>query len=359
MKVYVIPADAYGCGHYRLIWPAQVLAAAGHEVQIIPPSKTGSGFAARVQLDEATGKEILIGVEIPQDADAVVIQRPAHPLQPQMINILRSNGIAVIVDMDDDMSTIHPENGAYHMYRHNSGTPFSWKYASLSCRIATMVTTSTPQLAKVYAGHGRGRVLDNYIPEKLLDMPSFPIGTFGWAGTTKSHPNDPQVTAPTAEKLVSEGHTFQIVGGDEKTTSAFRLKYKPPMTGTLSIQEWITSIALGMDVGWAPLAATTFNSSKSRLKPLEYMAAGVAWVASPRTEYRRLHKESGVGFLADTPKQWYQYTKELLVNHSLREEQVEAGKIYMKDQTYEANAWRWMEAWEDAVKFERKRVGLE
>jgi hypothetical protein len=43
-----------------------------------------------------------------------------------------------------------------------------------------------------------------------------------------------------------------------------------------------------------------------------------------------------VGFLADTPKQWYQYTKELLVNHSLREEQVEAGKIYMKDQTYEA-----------------------
>jgi hypothetical protein len=132
-----------------------------------------------------------------------------------MINILRSNGIAVIVDMDDDMSTIHPENGAYHMYR--------------TTRVHRSPGSTRPCPADRHHGHhvhatvgqgvrrsGRGRVLDNYIPEKLLDMPSFPIGTFGWAGTTKSHPNDPQVTAPTAEKLVSEGHTFQIVGGDEK-----------------------------------------------------------------------------------------------------------------------------------------------
>ena len=51
--------------------------------------------------------------------------------------------------------------------------------------------------------------------------------------------------------------------------------------------------------------------------------------------------------------------KELLTNDSLRQEQVEAGYAYMKDQTYEANAWRWWEVWEEASKFERKRVGLE
>jgi len=114
------------------------------------------------------------------------------------------------------MSTIHPDNGAYHMYRHNSGTPFSWKYAALSCRIASMVTVSTQQLLKVYAGHGRGRVIDNYIPNWLLESPHFPTGSFGWAGTTKSHPNDPQVTGGVADQLVTEGHPFTVVGGDQK-----------------------------------------------------------------------------------------------------------------------------------------------
>ena len=341
---------------YRLIWPALCLRNEGHEVVIMPPTK-GSGFMARTQVDE-TGKEVLVGVQIPEDADAIVIQRPSHPLQPQMINILRSNGVAVIVDMDDDMSTIHPDNSAFHMYRHRSATPFSWKYAALSCRIASMVTVSTPQLAKVYGGHGRVKVLDNYVPTSYLSTPHLPSGAFGWAGTTNSHPNDPQVTAPAVRDLVRDGYMFQVVGGDKKTASAFRTP-QVSATGTVSIKDWVSVIASSMDVGWAPLAATTFNSSKSRLKPLEYMAAGVAWVGSPRAEYRRLNRDSGCGLLADTPKQWYNYTRDLLNDDTLRKEQVEAGYEYMRDQTYEKNAWRWWEVWEEASRSERKRVGID
>jgi hypothetical protein len=356
VKVYVLPADAYGCGFYRLIWPAVVLQSQGHDVEIMAPSKT-SGFRAATTLNN-DGEEVLTSVEIPQDADAVVVQRPAHPLQPQMINILRSNGIAVIVDMDDDMSCIHPENSAFHMYRHRSSTAFSWRYAGLSCRIASMVTVSTPQLAKVYGGHGRVRVLDNYVPAEAVGTPHLPTGAFGWAGTTKSHPNDPQVTGHMAQKLISEGYTFQVVGGDPLVKNAFRMQFPPLMTGSVKFADWIPTLATAMDVGWAPLASTAFNSSKSRLKPLEYMAAGVTWVGSPRAEYRKLHREAGCGFLAETPKQWYNWTKTLLGNESLRQEQVEAGYAYLQDQTYEANAWRWAEAWTDAITAERKRVGL-
>ena len=329
----------------------------GHDVQIMAPSKT-SGFLAKTQRNDR-GEEILTSVQVPEDADAIVVQRPAHPLQPQMINMLRSNGIAVIVDMDDDMSAIHPDNVAFHMYRHSSKSILSWKNAALSCRIASMVTVSTPQLLKVYAGHGRGVVINNFIPESYLDIPHIPTGGFGWAGTTKSHPNDPQVTTPVVDKLTSEGYQFQVVGGDPKVPGAFRAKNPFSMTGTVSLADWVPMIASSMDVGWAPLSATTFNSGKSRLKPLEYMAAGVAWVGSPRAEYRTLHRESGCGLLADTPKQWYSYTKELLTNDSLREEQVQAGYEYLKNQTYEANAWRWWEAWEQASIAERKRVGLD
>jgi hypothetical protein len=83
------------------------------------------------------------------------------------------------------------------------------------------------------------------------------------------------------------------------------------------------------------------------------MAAGVPWVASPRAEYRRLHKESGCGFLADTPKQWYAHLTRLLADSCLRKEQAEAGREYMATQTYEANAWRWLEAWTRAVEIQR------
>jgi len=357
VKVYVLPADVYGCGHYRLIWPAWVLQQAGHEVTIIPPVK-GQGFGARTATDD-NGNEVLIGVQIPEDADVVVIQRPAHPLQPQMINILRSNGVAVVVDMDDDMSSIHPDNSAFQMYRHRSNTPYSWKHAALSCRIATLVTVTTPRLLKVYAGHGRGLILDNYVPASYLDTLSLHTNSFGWAGTTKSHPNDPQVTAPAAQKLIDEGRMFSVVGGDRHVQGAFRMRQPPMMTGIIPMAEWPTAIGSGLDVGWAPLAATTFNSAKSRLKPLEYMSTGVAWVGSPREAYRKVQRDSGCGLLADTPKQWYEYTKQLLDDDPFREDQIAAGREYMQNQTYENNAWKWWEAWEQASQFERKRVGLD
>ena len=37
MKVAVFPSDDGGCGWYRLRWPAQALAAQGHDVVIDPP----------------------------------------------------------------------------------------------------------------------------------------------------------------------------------------------------------------------------------------------------------------------------------------------------------------------------------
>lgn len=352
MKVYVIPADSYGCGHYRLIWPASCLYDAGIDIKILPPSKN-SGFLAKTELTE-NGTERLVSLQVPDDADVIVIQRPAHPFQPAMIEMMRANGIAVVVDMDDDMSTIHPRNVAYHMYRHRSNSILSWKWAAESCKRATLVTTTTPALQKTYAKHGRGMIIDNYVPATYLNVPKFQTGAFGWAGTVTSHPDDPQVTRPAVQRLIDQGYPFYLVGETSpRTQEAFGLKSLPPASGPTTINEWAIKIAEGLDVGMIPLAATSFNNSKSRLKGIEFMAMGVAWVASGRAEYRKLVKDSGCGFLADNPKDWYTLVKLLMDDETLREEQVEAGKKYMATQTYEANAWRWAEAWERAYKTER------
>lgn len=356
MKVYVLPADSHGCGHYRLIWPSNILQQRGYDVVVMPPNMRGGGFEARsVRTPQG---EMLTGVQIPEDADAIVIQRPAHPLQPQMINILRQNGIAVIVDMDDDMSTIHPHNSAFTMYRERSDTPFSHKWALESCKIASLVTCTTPALLKRYAPHGRGVILDNYVPGGFLGLPRPVTEAFGWAGTISSHPNDLQVTAPAVQRLIDAGYKFAGVGSPKGIKSALRLREEPYFTGTVGIGVWAETIAATMDVGMIPLAPTSFNTAKSRLKGIEMSSVGVPWVASPRDEYRRLAKESGGGLLADKPKEWFSQIKRLMDEPNLRQDLAAAGREYMKTQTYEANAWRWWEAWEKAVQTERSPGSL-
>jgi glycosyltransferase involved in cell wall biosynthesis len=354
VKVYILPADLAACGYYRLIWPAKILQRQGFDVTIIPPQKD-QGIPVYVGTTD-TGQRIVKGVVLPADADVIVLQRPSYELHTQMVEVLQANNVAVVVDMDDDMTNIHPRNIAYHTYKKSAQMEFHWRYASNVCRVATLVTTSTSELQKVYASHGRGIVLDNYVPELFLQYPREKCGYFGWTGTVYNHPDDPAVAGPAVRKLIDDGHRFQVVGPGFGLMTAFRLLNMPKHTGGVPFESWIDTITRTLDVGIAPLAMTPFNTSKSRLKPIEYMSLGIPWVGSPRAEYRRLVKESNCGFLADTTKQWYTMVKRLLIDDELYTEQSEAGRAYMMTQTYEKQAWRWAEAWTHAYNIQRGKV---
>lgn len=335
--IYVLPVDEWGCGYYRLIWPVQVLKAHGCDIKIIQPSKH------RFFINPNGG------IMVPPDTELVVIQRPASVFHVKLIEALRKVGIAVVIDMDDDVTCIDPSNFAYGYYRHNDDKIHSWRYAVESCRAATFITTSTASLLDVYDARRRGAVLDNYIPAAYLDLPQHDVKTFGWAGNTLSHYRDLNEMTPCTQQLIDEGHEFRVVGGDQKTQAALRLRERPYMTGGVPVIRWAQTISENIGVGLVPLEPTRFNRGKSRLKCIEYMAVGVPWVGSPREEYRKLNKESGCGFMADAPKQWYTMVKNLLVDEVLHREQAEMGREYVKTQTYELNAWRWAEAWQAAI----------
>jgi glycosyltransferase involved in cell wall biosynthesis len=152
--------------------------------------------------------------------------------------------------------------------------------------------------------------------------------------------------------LVDQGYKFRVVGGRSKVPEALKLREDPDIVPPVGSEHWERTVVDALDVSVCPLEASAFNTAKSRLKAIEAMAGGLAWIGSPREEYRRANKESGAGFLAETPKQWITYVKMLMDNESLRHEQGEMGRAYMRDQTYQANAWRWWEAWTDAYKIQ-------
>lgn len=360
MKVCVMPADTAGCGYYRLIWAAEYLQMLGHNIEIQYPKakemnggkETGLEVHFRGDARDQANAEI-VDVKIPNGADVLVMQRLSHNWHARVIEILRSKGVAMVIDMDDDLSNIHPENKAFVNYHpKNPRTPFSWKNVEQACKLATLVTVSTKQLLGVYARHGRGHVIDNYVPERYLRVKADQDKVFGWPGTTDSHPNDLQVTGGAVQSLIEDGYDFRVIGPVSRAMQALRLKEQPTHTGVVGMLNWAQEIAR-LQVVLAPLAPTAFNTGKSRLKLIEASSVGVPWVASPRAEYRRFHQESGAGLLVDNRKDWYKAVKQLMDDAQMRQEMSEKGRQHMQDQTIENNAWRLWEAWERAYNIQR------
>lgn len=345
MRCYVYPADVHGCGSYRLIWPAEALRAQGHDVIIVPPSNR-AGLGGGVDADGN-----LIGVHYPADANVIVMQRLTYDLTAQAVPLLRKAGVAVVVDMDDDLSCIHPANPAFESYRPKPGWPHSWRNAEQACRDATLVTVSTDALLSRYAPHGRGVALRNCVPAAYLGIPHEDSAVIGWPGSVHSHPDDLQQVGTSVARLVDEGARFRVVGPASGVREALRLPGEADATGTVELASYATAVAT-LGIGIAPLADTRFNISKSWLKPIEMSAVGVPWVASPRAEYQRLHRE-GVGLLAARPKDWYRQLKRLTKDPGLRADMSAAGRALAAKYTIEGNAWRWLDAWEYAHQLQR------
>lgn len=339
-----------------MIWAAEELARQGHDVTVIPPENRN------IQLDMAG--ETVRDVVPPEDGfpDVIVLQRLTHPWMAQAVAHLRRHGVAVVIDVDDDLSHIHPRNPAFEaLHPRNARNfnpasrdrPHSWENLKLACRDATMVTVSTPALLDSYAAHGRGRVLFNVLPDVYAKAVHTDSDVVGWPAALASHPDDPSATDGAIARLVNDdGARFRVIGPAAGTGAAFGLRRDAEgMTKDTPVLEWAQAVAT-LGIGIAPLADTRFNAAKSWLKPLEMSAVGVPWVASPRVEYQRLH-DRGAGLLADRSRTWYRHLAQLRASAEYRTDVAQRSREAVADLTFAAQAWRWWEAWSDALAIQR------
>jgi len=383
----------------RLIWPARAIHEAHPDIEVVinePRKDADTGLRVIMKGDA------VIEAHCPEDADLLVFQRPTVPDVAAAIPFWRAKGVAVVVDLDDDLSHIDPANPAWVMMHPDRRSGRLWSYESDSTRqhiaemvltrlraegrdpdalsqsmlnrlaldlyvkflgsfprhswlaakeaaaSATLTTVSTPALAGRY-GRGNARVIENYVPARFLDTPHEDSDLVGWPGSTHSHPGDLAVMGGAVASLLRDGGRFLVVG--DSTGADRELGVEVPMTGPIGYDGWIEAVAQ-LGVGVAPLAESRFNEAKSWLKPLELSAAGVPWVASPRPEYQRL-AALGCGALAAKPKDWLRALRSLVRDPALRAEQSAAGREVAGRLTVEGNAWRTAEVWAEAVEIER------
>ena len=348
MKVYVYPADIYGCGHYRMIMPYEQVKkqfACDMDVEIIYPSE-------RINLSAKIQGDTVIDVEIPDDADVVVMQRVTHDYLAQAIPIIRKKGVAVVIDMDDDLTRINPKNPAYWHFHPANPTPHNWVNAQRACSDATWVTVTTPALAERYGHEGRTSILKNYVPAWYLDVQHHDSTLVGYAGSLHSHPDDVPLIANAANRLQQMGQEFHIVSSHDGMMSALNLIRPPIGPGALDQARWPFELSK-IGIGLAPLADTEFNRAKSWLKMLEMAAVGVPCIGSPRADYSLLHN-MGVGLLVEKQKDWIRKIQLLQREDAMRLDLAAQGREAVSRLTYEKKAYEWAGTILAAYEFERK-----
>ena len=347
MKVLALAADDGGCGFYRLRAPAEEVRKLGVDVTV------ETGFNAQALRYDNGMVEVQ---EIHTDADLMIFQRPLDNAMTSAIKQAHRQGIATIVEIDDDFSTVH-ENNVAHAAMHGQASGHQW--VQKAAELADLVTVSTPQLAK-YARHGRYSVLRNCVPESIFEVSATKADAkwprLGWTGTVQTHPNDLQETkGRLADVLKRNDLPFNVIGDGKQVSSLLRLHKETPVyaTGWVPLDAYYEHIQSFIDIGIVPLEISPFNQAKSALKGLEYAALGIPFVASPTREYTRL-EAYGIGKVANSPGEWAKHIQRM-IDRPAETERIanEARDRIEAEHTYSVNAPKWIEAWEKAIDYRK------
>lgn len=339
MKLLVWAGDYGACGYNRLIWPARALADRGADVTV---DASGPTVMWDRRWSGKPGDAQVVEVLRPA-ADVVVLQRPARRYWADVIPRLQAQGVRVVVDIDDDLTCLHPDNAARPGYRSDDPhVDASW--VMRACKLADVVTCTTPAIAARY-GFGHGLVVPNMIPAAYLEVGAERLPeTAGWSGSVDTHPNDLQVAGGAIGRILREQQwAFHVIGTGRGVRERLELAAEPTATEWIPIEEYPAEVAK-LSLGVVPLADTAFNRAKSALKMAEMAALGVPVIASPTPDNRRLH-HLGVGVLAGSPQRWHKHLRRLTASAAHREDLAAVGRQAMATQTIEGNCWRWYDAW--------------
>lgn len=348
MKVLALAADEGGCGFYRVRAPAEELKLIGVDVTVAD----GLDIVGTKHSDGKTEVE-----EIRTDADLLVIQRPLDSAMTAVIEQAKRQGIATVVEVDDDFSTVHTQNIAHEHMEGKEYTGSKWVEKATS--IADHVTVSTPQLLK-YARHGRASILRNCVPVSIFDIS---IGKskqewprIGWTGSVQTHPWDLQETKGSIATVLRDNSLpFNVVGDGQLVSTYLGLDKDTQVfsTGWVDLSLYYHHLLSFIDIGIVPLEISPFNQAKSALKGLEYAALGIPFVATPTREYERM-AAYGVGKIAKTPSEWRKHLQRMIDRPSETERIAKESRDRIEaEHTYRVNAPQWIEAWEKAIDYRK------
>jgi len=369
MRVLTVPMDDGACGYFRILEPTRIAASIGVDVR-------AKAAELQVVAEEDPYTKAVTVLEFREDCDVLVLQRPLAQNVHAIALAAKRQGIAVVVELDDDLHAVHTRNSmalAVHGPRDphpavdylfgksvnkvQSIPLHNRDWVTETVKLADLLIVSTPALAK-YAPE-KAVVVRNRLPEACLALRpdvSPTRGSVGWTGALNVHPQDMQATQGALQKIRGQ---FTVVGSEIGVADALRI---PPQRVTLGApwQEDIPAywkvVPENIGVGIAPLEQSAFNISKSALKPQELATLGIPFVASPTPEYQWFVKESGAGFIARDRAEWATHLKRLLNHDPTYESCRQNGLEWAEQHSMERHVGEWITCWKRAYDKARGKV---
>lgn len=291
-KVLVIPADAGGCGHYRMSMPFGRI--------------RNSGDIQFELLSDIMENDAMIGMimlfNIVSNYDAVVFQRVASKSMCDLMEYCKTNGIKVFMDLDDDLFTVHSSNPAYAVWHKGSEAT---KQLSRAIELSDGILCSTDELLNAYRVRFPSKkyvVIENgvnidselFSQSRRDELPMDKV-VVGWAGSTSHIDSLKEIVKP-VEKLCSRNKNVLFALCSNKEFMDIYFKNIPQEQKVyiphVKIDQWPRIMSM-FDVSLATVKPSPFNACKSELKLIEAGVWGVPSVATKVAPYDRFRERSG------------------------------------------------------------------
>jgi len=252
------------------------------------------------------------------DCDIIYMQRWMLSDIPENIRKARAQGQIIVNDLDDWYWGLHDKHFAKNIVDMKTNKKENIFYYRDALRASDLVVVSTEFLAEKM--RSRFDIKNVVIHENCVDFKIFkprvhnegPI-VIGWHGSTAHRSGDLDVMRDVFPRLDEASFSFHHTGYSSTMPAFWDEVGVPQERVTIFPMVSPTKIpkVLHFDVGIAPLNDIPFNHAKSWIKPLEYIAAGIPFIASKSPEYGRLRQEFGVGRFASKPADWIGHIKSL------------------------------------------------
>ena len=254
-------------------------------------------------------------------ADVVLVQREALLFGPPLIEWAASRVLRrpMILDLDDATwlpyrSPVYGRLAALMKGKGKTERLIRWSRA---------VTCGNPNIASDVRSRGAEAILVPSAVDPRLFHPREAMNdvpVIGWIGTHTTYPFLERLM-PVFDRLARE-HRFalEIIGSGRPDVD----------THPWSMNTEAEDIR-SFDIGVYPLTDDEWNTRKSGLKAVQYMASGVPFVMSPVGVCATIGVRDETHFLAMTDEEWLAALRRLLTDAGLRRRMGQAGRRFAEE----------------------------